>query len=279
MDYSVFKITDISAHSANNKPVTVSGGIIVEKDYNGDRTISILDLIRAKKLSASGTAEVDSGSLASLRKVLLGIFDDEEFSPLLGKSALYLGDSIAYGAADSYGLSWAGRVAQTGMKYENLAVSGWTLLGTDITGRGQIATQLDSASSDYYDFVILEGGVNDILIAQDVQYGIDHDDIEAALEDLIIKTKQKFAGSVIGYIINNEFGADSVTMEWYIAMAKDVCERNGVAWIDLNSEPYVTENFDAKKHLPDGLHPNADGYDILSVAITEWMEGLAEENY
>ena len=279
MDYSGFKITDISAHSANNKPVTVSGGIIVEKDYNGDRTISILDLIRAKKLSAAGTDEVDSGSLAALRKVLLGIFDDEEVSPLLGKSALYLGDSIAYGAADSYGLSWAGRVAQTGMKYENLAVSGWTLLGTDITGRGQIATQLDQASSDYYDFVILEGGVNDILIAQDVKYGIDPDDIEAALEDLIVKTKQKFAGSVIGYIINNEFGADSVTMEWYIAMAKDVCERNGIAWIDLNSEPYVTENFDAEKHLPDGLHPNADGYDILSVAITEWMEGLAEENY
>ena len=28
------------------------------------------------------------------------------------------------------------------------------------------------------------------------------------------------------------------------------------------------------EHLPDNLHPNAAGYDILSKVITDWMESL-----
>ena len=280
LDYSSFEVSDVSAYTANEAAVTVSGSINVDKDYTGDKVIDLLDLVRAKKLSAESAPEVGSTELAAVRKLLLGIADNTDVSPLLGKTALYLGDSIAYGALDQpYYWSWAGRVAQsTGMTYENVAVSGWTLLGTDITGRGQIVTQLDNASNDYYDFVILEGGVNDILLAANNQQ-ITQEAIKAALDNLIKATKAKFPGSVVGYIINNEFGADSVSMEWYISMAKEVCEDNGVAWIDLNAEPYVTENFDNKTHLPDGLHPNAEGYDILSVAITEWMEGLAEDNF
>ena len=33
-------------------------------------------------------------------------------------------------------------------------------------------------------------------------------------------------------------------------------------------------NFVNSKHLPDNLHPNAAGYDIISKVITEWMESL-----
>ena len=127
-DFSSFVAANPQITLLNGRPVHASAQLAVAGDYHKDYQLNILDLIRCKKLGAEADSAVTSKNLAALRKVLLGVYETAEISPaLLGKSALYLGDSIAYGAGDELGLSWAGRIAQKGITYENVAVSGWAV--------------------------------------------------------------------------------------------------------------------------------------------------------
>lgn len=287
-DYSGFSVYDPSVTLLNNYDVTATADIALLGDYNEDNSLSIADLVKAKKLSAEDAASVIATDITELRKVLLGMNIDE-ISPLLGKTSLYLGDSIAYGAGDSLGLSWAGRIAERGISYENVAVSGWAVTNTATSGRGQIVTQLDRAKKSDYDFVILEGGVNDVLIseresAHPIAFGeitadgteYDTSTICGAIEDLIVKTKAKFPNATVGYIINNYYGATETDMQKYISAVKTACEKHGIAYVDLYNDEYVKANFVNSSHLPDNLHPNAAGYDILTKVIADWMETLVK---
>ena len=289
-DFSAFKIKNAKTTLLNGHLVNGEAKLTVKGDYSADKIINIIDLVKGKKLSVNNDNSVKSEDLVALRKVLLGACDKIELSPLLGKSALYLGDSIAYGAGDALGLSWAGRIAQRGMVYENVAVSGWALTKPEISGRLQIVTQLDSAKKSDYDFVILEGGVNDVLINEresehPISFGeitsdgteFDTATICGAIEDLIVKTKAKFPNTKVGYIINNYFGASEDDMTKYINAVKTACDKHGIDYVDLYNDEYVKANFNNEEHLPDSLHPNAAGYDILSEVIADWMETIAEK--
>ena len=96
-----------------------------------------------------------------------------------------------------------------------------------------------------------------------------------AIEELIVKTKAKFPNATVGYIINNEFGATADDMTKYINAVKKACDKHGIAYVELYNDEYVKANFTAE-HLPDTLHPNAAGYDILSKVIADWMETLVK---
>lgn len=105
-------------------------------------------------------------------------------SPLAGKTALYLGDSIAFGAGDLEELAWAGRIAKRGLLYDKAAVNGWTLTETRVSGRGQIAAQLEDESlRASYDFLVLEGGVNDMLVLQNEEAPVCWGDIRVRCYD------------------------------------------------------------------------------------------------
>lgn len=283
-------------------------------DVTGDNTVDVRDLVRLKKYAQDNTVHIeeinsnldDSGvytsdrNLTLMRKAVLGI-GNTEIGSLTGKTGLFLGDSIAYGAGDPYRLSWAGRIARRGMLYENVAVSGWALTNTDTSKRGQIVTQLDQAKKDAYDLVVLEGGVNDVLIAQNTSNGIDiewgsivedpdagsYDDstIAGAMQELIVKTQEKFGSAVIVYVINSYFGASDENMTTYIQLVKEVCAVHGISYIDLNDtvsyptmEALSKNNENLKEYLPDNLHPNAAGYEIISEVMGDYLERLLKND-
>jgi len=286
MDYSAFALNSMAVNVVNKNTANANGTKSAKFDYTEDCIVDVRDIIRTKRIAVSDTPTVSAEDIAAIRNLLLGCYLFEEISPLVGKSALYLGDSIAYGALDELGLSWAGRIAQKGMTYENVAVSGWTVTNPETSGKGQIVTQLDKATKSDYDFVILEGGVNDVLMNQHGTKNIAWGEITAdgtdfntsticgAIEDLIVKTQAKFPDAVVGYVINNYYGATEENMTKYIETVKAACDKHGIAYVDLYNDEYVKANFVNSKHLPDNLHPNAAGYDIISKVITEWMESL-----
>ena len=286
MDYSSFTLNSMAVNVVNKNSANANGTKSAKFDYTEDCIVDVRDIVRTKRIAASDTPTVSADDITAICKLLLGCYSFEETSPLVGKSALYLGDSIAYGALDELGLAWAGRIAQNGMTYENVAVSGWTVTNTETSGKGQIVTQLDRATKNEYDFVILEGGVNDVLMNQHGSKNIDWGEITAdgtdydtsticgAIEDLIVKTQAKFPDAVVGYVINNYYGATEENMTKYIETVKAACDKHGIAYVDLYNDEYVKANFVNSKHLPDNLHPNAAGYDIISKVITEWMESL-----
>ena len=220
---------------------------------------------------------------------------------LNGKTALFIGDSIQAGhntSDDREGFSpkgWAQRLERYGLVSENVAQKGWALTNKDISGRSQIVTQLDSATKTDYDFVILEGGVNDVRIDQDTQNpditidwgtinedpnaAFTDDNIAGAMQDLIVKTQAKFPNAKIVYIINHYFGANATNMKNYVAMVKDACRVHDIDYIDLSdTESYPTlEPLTQKsaEYIPDNLHPSAAGYELSTPIIATCLRKLA----
>lgn len=287
--------SDFTAFAVNGETMSIAGGNIpnnltkafsLEKDYHADKSINVLDLVAAKKLTTDDSADV--------REVLIG---SNVASPLIGKTALFLGDSIAKGAGDEMSLAWAGRLANYGVLSENVAQSGWCL--TVAGGNSPIVTQLSKAQKTAYDFVLLEGGVNDVLRQDNDGYNIPwgdvnspstEDSIAGAMKKLIETAKSEFANAKFLYVINSEFGANADNPEGYtnddmgqyVQLVKDICNMYGVAYVDLSDTvayPELSvisssnENLKAE-YLPDGLHPNAASYDLTTPYIASKMEEL-----
>lgn len=64
-------------------------------------------------------------------------------------------------------------------------------------------------------------------------------------------------------------------MDEYVAVAKKICEKWGVPYLNI----YENEDFcsnvlkvRSNENLPDFIHPNTHGYDLLYPLIEEWME-------
>lgn len=217
---------------------------------------------------------------------------------LKGKTALFVGDSIQNGdnisgeGAKPY--AWHERLTRYGMITEEVANKGWALVNQATSGRLQIVTQLDDATKDSYDFVILEGGVNDVRIDQDTQnpdikinWGtinedpnatFSDDNIAGAMQDLIVKTQAKFPDATIVYIINHHFGANATNMKNYVAMVKAACRVHGISYVDLSdTETYPTLAPLTKQsaaYIPDNLHPNAAGYELSTPVIADHLRKM-----
>lgn len=214
---------------------------------------------------------------------------------LSGKTALFVGDSIQAGnnftGEGDLPIGWAQRMQRYGMVTENIAKKGWALTTTETSGRSQIVTQLETASKSAYDFVLLEGGVNDVRIDQDnanitIAYGeikeadaaFDTTTIAGAMQDLIVKTQTKFPDATIVYIINHYFGATSENMAKYVQMVKEACRVHGITYVDLSdTDTYPSLEPLQKKssaYIPDNLHPNAAGYELSTPVIADHLRML-----
>lgn len=216
-----------------------------------------------------------------------------------GKTALFLGDSIQNGSnfekveGDKL-LAWYQRLAHYyGMVTEEVASKGWTLIDKAITKRGgHIVSQLEEAKQTSYDFVILEGGVNDVLMSQEsttvsIDWGTINEDANAtfsnnniagAMQDLIVKTQAKFPDAEIVYIINHYFRATDENMEKYVAMVKAACRVHDISYVDLSDvDAYpslapLTQK--SAEYIPDNLHPNAAGYELSTPVIANHLRKL-----
>ena len=166
----------------------------------------------------------------------------------------------------------------------NVAKSGWTLS----TYRSAIVNQLDSADAANYDYIILHGGVNDVWVnasKTNVEIGMvdegnftpgsfDCTTLAGALEDLICTAKQKAPNAKIGYIINFDISEKIGDMTGYYYIAKIVCQKWNIPYLDLYDNADFYEAFDKSICLNDGVHPNSAGYDVLADYIADWMETL-----
>ncbi len=214
--------------------------------------------------------------------------------PLQGKSALFVGDSIAYGHNDSpQGRGWAGRIGDDhNMQADNKAVSGWTI-STCRGANSRVLFQLNGVKDNLYDYVVLHGGVNDAwercpLGTPTTSYSgsFDSSTFAGALEQTIKAAYQYFPSARLGFIMNFKLpngnnGKDDALhdMSAYAEMAEAVCKKWGVSFLDLYNDEYVNKelldvyNIESA-YLPDTVHPNKAGYDRLSPYIAEWMQTM-----
>ena len=225
-------------------------------------------------------------------------------SPLLKKRALFCGDSISQGTWDCNAVetpsekpwAWGGRIGEAfEMEADNASVGGTSL--STIRG-GRIIDQIRSHKDKTYDYVILQGGVNDAwgdgqVYAEPGEMSSSFDVVDfdistyaGGLEELFSYAFEYFPNAKIAYIIT--FATPASTgightddMEPYYSVAMKICEKWGVPYLDLYHDSYVNDTLLAVKtnrYMRDPIHPNTTGYNRLTPYIATWMETLADNS-
>lgn len=224
----------------------------------------------------------------------VGYEEYHAIDPLTGKSALFVGDSICHGVKDTptdhYG--WAGRIGEAnGMDWVNNGESGYSVSTCRASNYGVIVDKLTEYKNRSFDYVLLHGGVNDAWDAVAVGEITDGYDPAAfdvstfagGLEDLIYKTYYYYGRkATVGYLCNFTMPAASNAnlndMSAYFDIAKEICDKWNVRYFDMynNSKVNADLKVSTSTYLPDYIHPNKGGYDILSPMIEGFMKTLTK---
>jgi len=208
-------------------------------------------------------------------------------STLYGKKALFVGDSITFGAGESgtFWFSWAGRLgALTGMTVVNNGDSGARVSNTGTSG--YISSGLTSNRQDY-DLVVMHGGVNDarynisvgvITAAGTVTF--DSQTFGGGLESMFKIATTVYPNADLFYISNFHLDGHSTgsakDMSKYFDLAEQICEKWNVTYINLydNTDLNNALKTTTTTYLPDTLHPNAAGYEIITPYIRAELEAF-----
>ncbi len=251
-----------------------------------------------------------------LTAIPLSISSANGQSPLKDKNILFVGDSIAAGWRDvEYGGNytnnggWAARIDEDCGANSTLAATAGCPLSTIRTAedREPIVNQLHANKDGDFDYVVLQGGFNDAMGTNAERskesaapVGEMTDSFEAtdfdtatfagALEDLFYYAKEYFPDARIGFIITyatplstyGGYTAEEEAMREYWDMAKAVCDKWGVSYLDLfdgktadgKSYSYDILKVDTEDYFPgedDQIHITSAGYDLITPYIAEWI--------
>ena len=218
----------------------------------------------------------------------------ESTSPLNGKKMLFMGDSISYGSGDGVspfrtGRAWAGRIADwTGAITTNASVGGAKVSyqrGDD----NWVYSQYVPYTKEKFDIIVMHGGVNDARHERPVGTLTEGKEDTKAME----KNRTSYAGGLewifynvsktnpdakLFFIANHRLDGHSKghakDMSAYFNVAKEACEKWGIIFIDLYNNKELNDKLETTttKYLPDTLHLNAQGYDIITPYIISALE-------
>lgn len=212
----------------------------------------------------------------------------EEVSKTKEKNAIFFGDSIVRGVKpDKY--SWATYI---GENYDfasctNAGIGDYRLSTYDDPNKWLVDEVKGYINNDY-DYVILEGGVNDLFndtpIGQIGDY--DQNTYIGGLENYLKLVTDTWPNAKIGYIVT--YYAPNYTergLSWSIDEYKQyndilisVLDKWNIKYLDLSNDFFINLiDVNSLTYLQDYLHPNYAGYDLLSPYIYEFM--LTLESY
>lgn len=218
---------------------------------------------------------------------------------LENKSALFVGDSITRAASDNeFHDGWASRVGVMNfMKWKNAGVGGATIAKSEIHILDQIIANKDKK----YDYVILQGGINDFTHKEyNINLGkitdsfdntkFDDSTFAGGLEELFYYTKKYYPNAKIGFIITyavpkNKYAEDR---HMQVALTREICDKWNISYLDFYGGKtekngrivsfrellkVETGEYFASKN-PSNVHLNSKGYDVVSKYISNWMKTL-----
>lgn len=214
-------------------------------------------------------------------------------NPLFSKSVLFVGDSLCEAycerGSEEYCIKrgWAGRIMTANeMTGINKSLGGASV--GNCRGENIVYNQLIAMTGNKYDYVIIEGGGNDAWdsapvgeMTEGFEGPFDRDTFAGGLEATFAYAKEHFAGSTFGYIVTFRmpsavYGRMS-DMSEYFALSKKICDKWEIPYLDLYFDDDLNDNklkSATVENLPDTVHPNSSGYNILSPIIENWMKTL-----
>lgn len=272
---------------------TVPAGVCyVQINYNPDYQ----QYYSCMKVAAGESVTDESVISGFIREWGIPLPLDSTVAALSGKSALFLGDSITFGARDRaniYGVAgsvnpgaggWAARIGYYAqMNVTNNGVSGaciTTAREQSSSAKHYIYNNLISAENGKFDYIIMHGLFNDASekVAVGTMQGEKNFDpakadvttYAGALENLFYTAKRQHPESILGFIVN--FRTDrAVDQAPYVEMAIAICKDWGIPYLDLYNLAGFEVEFD------DGLHPSSAGYDSMYTIVANWMATLSAQ--
>ena len=219
---------------------------------------------------------------------------------LEGKSAIFFGDSVAYGySTNGNGFGYYVDSIANFSNYTNAAVN-TAALNTTTQGTNNVIEQMKKNTSTSYDYVIIEGGYGDLrdeptigtLTDGYVVSEFDTTTFAGAVEYTLYLATTSWEDARIGFIIsydtpNSEYGVrpDHAATKEYWDIVKEACDKWNVDYLDF-FEGSTTYNGETKTYselfdvtgntylADDNIHPTAAGYEFIAPFIADWMKTL-----
>jgi len=218
---------------------------------------------------------------------------------LEGKKILFVGDSIteANRNLDDF-KGWAGRIGlRNYMDWYNVGVGGATIAKTD----NHITNQIIDNKDNNYDYILLQGGINDMnkaIVLGEISDSFDVEDFDnstfaGGLEELFYYTKKYNPDSKIGFIItyqtpNSNWSDDVRDRSKQAKLQREICDKwkipyldlyDGIVYEDSESKTYSQIlKVDKGEHFynkdPEDVHLSSSGYDIVSKYIDVFIKTL-----
>ncbi len=189
------------------------------------------------------------------------------FAGAPAKTILVFGDSLSDGfmlkRSEAYPALLAKKLGAAGLKFQviNASASG----GTTDGGLERLPAHLKQG----IDILILELGINDAFL------GVPTDQIENNLQQIIDKVKgpnPNVRVIIAGMQLHGHTADDYVSA--FGNVFADLATKNGAALV-----PYLLKGVagNPSLNLPDGIHPNAAGQEILAENVWRVLEPVARE--
>ena len=192
------------------------------------------------------------------------------------KTLCIFGDSITQGFSDEESGGWVSRLfahtisKDSNLNIFNLGIGGDTTAGIIARFEREIATRNP-------DFLVFAIGINDAVTYQDKGVSVSEESFSENIRTIIDRAellveKTVFIGltyvdeSKTNPVLGSTTGKcyANIRIERFDAIMKDICRERGAPYLPVAD--CVTTN-----DLPDGLHPNAHGHEMMFKKIKEFL--------
>lgn len=185
-------------------------------------------------------------------------------NPLSGKTVIFLGSSVTYGAA-SKGVSFADYIgAETGCSVIKEAVSGTTLVDQGI---GSYISRLKKLEEDQTDLFVCQLSTNDATQKKplgEISPSTNPEDFDTAtvagaIESIIAFAQEKWNCPVVFYT-NPKYESEAYSQ--MVALLGEIAEKWGITVIDLWNDEAFNQITPEKRtlYMADAIHPTQAGY-------------------
>lgn len=216
----------------------------------GTHTIAITSAMPKTDAEAKALTDPNTDNWAAMNKAYpwfdfysftvngrLSVVNGQE-NQLKDKKVLFVGDDFT-AEKDN----WTSNIVTWNhMTSTNAAVKGATV--TTATAK-HILHQLKIHKQESYDYILVQGGINDALDTVEVgevanSYNVtdfDNTTFAGALETTFYYAYEYYDGAKLGYVIpNSDFGGNTQDMSTYFDVAKKICVKWNIPYIDLSEE-------------------------------------------
>jgi lysophospholipase L1-like esterase len=205
-------------------------------------------------------------------------------NPLIGKTLLNFGDSIADGVSAGY-KSYAHRIAEKNNMTIYDYANGGATIKVDSNSTNNILNQINNSSPVEADYVLFNGYTNDCKTVSnstneeylgEITEGYDNSFNEntfcGAFEKILKTLHEKYVGAKIIYVGTHiNYSRDLNSQRIFNDLALKICKKWGIAIANMFEEGGLNSFLDIHNQLyiNDGSHPNSLGYDKYYVPIVE----------